>query len=160
MTAGATCHLCERRNGMNGPMQTLLGAAMLVCGATLALAQGVPGLHFIENWDLDGDGKVTLAEAQERRGDVFTTFDADEDGALSAEEYVFFDEARANDMGAGPGNRTLQRAEAGMALSFNDTDGDGRVSREEFLANTAGWIARIDTNQDGVVTTGDFSPRG
>lgn len=67
-------------------MKTFLTAgAALALTSAMALAAGVPGEHFVENWDLDGDGIVTLAEAQERRGDVFTTFDADEDGKLSAE---------------------------------------------------------------------------
>ena len=75
-----------------------LTAALIALGAMAHAQQGSPGLHFIENWDLDGDGQVTLAEATERRGDIFVTFDADDNGVLSPEEHDFFDEARANDM--------------------------------------------------------------
>ena len=43
---------------------------------TPALAQdNQPGQHFIEGWDADGDGKVTLAELEPRRADVFYMFD-------------------------------------------------------------------------------------
>ena len=80
-------------------MKPIQLALPLMFAASVALAEnGVPGSHFIENWDLDGDGQVTLAEAQERRGDVFYSFDADEDGFIDGEEYKNFDEARKNDM--------------------------------------------------------------
>ncbi|MHC0052434.1 EF-hand domain-containing protein [Actibacterium sp. D379-3] len=145
-------------------MKTLfVTVAVAALASAPALAQGAPGIHFVENWDLDGDGQVTLTEAEERRGDVFYTFDADEDGMLSAEEYVFFDEARANDMqtmAQGRANRALQQAANGMSLIFNDTDGDGQVSQDEFIAHTADWLSMIDSNGDGVVTTDDFGPRG
>jgi hypothetical protein len=127
-----------------------------------ALAQpGQPGQHFVENWDLDGDGQVTVAEAEERRGDVFLSFDSDDDGFLDAEEYVYFDEARANDMAneGGQGGHALgamKNAADGMELAVNDLDKDGKVSREEFLAQASVWIAAMDSTGDGVVTTADF----
>lgn len=124
--------------------------------------QGNPGQHFIENWDLDGNGAVTVAEAQERRGDVFASFDADEDGYMTAEEYVLFDEARANDMEAnagGHGHGKMMRAADGMRLQVNDADGDGRVSQAEFVNAAESWVADMDRDGDGVVTTGDFGGR-
>jgi len=142
-------------------MKTLLLSAAIVAGAAAALAQGMPGLHFVENWDLDADGQVTLAEATERRGDVFLSFDSDDDGYLTAEEYAMFDEARANDMADMDGHAmgAMKQAEGGMSMMFNDSDKDGRVSRDEFVGNTGGWIAMMDRNGDGVVTTADFGRR-
>lgn len=133
--------------------------AILCIVALPALAQqGLPGAHFVENWDLNEDGQVTLAEAQERRGDVFLTFDANEDGFLDAEEYVLFDEARANDMeGQGDhGSGAMMRAADGMLLERNDTDGDGKVSRDEFLTQAQTWMDSMDRNGDSVITTADF----
>lgn len=78
-----------------------------------------------------------------------------------------FDEARENDMEAmrdegmmTPGNNPMKNAMAGMTLEFNDTDGDGFVSRDEFIAHTADWVAMIDRNGDGTISTADFGPKG
>ena len=140
----------------------LLVVGLVVAASSVGAKDGQPGAHFIQNWDLDGDGAVSLEDIATRRDDVFFTFDADENGALDAEEYVLFDEARANDMenngGHGKGNG-LRRASEGMTLSFNDTDGNGEVSREEFLAHSADWLAMLDRNGDGTVTTADFGPQ-
>ncbi|MGX1497524.1 hypothetical protein ACSSV1_002560 [Labrenzia sp. MBR-25] len=144
-------------------MKTItLGAALFLAISGAGWAAEGPGAHFVENWDLDGDGAVTVVEARERRSDVFASFDANEDGFLDAEEYVLFDEARAQDqaanepqgMGRGAGNPAN-----GMALDVNDTDGDGKVSEAEFLDNAQAWIEMIDRNGDGVVTMADFGQR-
>lgn len=140
-----------------------LGAALILATVGSCIAAEGPGAHFIENWDLNGDGAVTAEEARERRGNVFASFDANDDGFLDAEEYVLFDEARAQDQaenepkGMGKGARNPAN---GMRLEVNDTDGDGKVSEVEFLDNAASWIKMIDRNGDGVVTVADFGPRG
>ncbi len=126
--------------------------------ASLAYA-GQPGGHFIENWDLDENGAVSLADMTERRRDIFASFDENEDGFLTAQEYVAFDEARAADMENEKGGHfggNGKRAQVGMIMEFNDVDGDGKVSREEFIGQTAAWLAKMDRNGDGVVTTADF----
>lgn len=157
-------------------MKRILGvaaASALLAGAAFAQA-GNPGAHFVQNWDDDGDGVVLLEEAQVKRDNLFTTFDADEDGKLSPEEYAAFDELRAADqqamreemgkmagggMGQGKGKgigKGMMRAEGGMMRAFNDTDGDGLVSREEFVARTPDWFAMMDSNGDGKITEVDF----
>lgn len=139
-----------------------LVAAFTVLAPLATFAQGAPGEHFITNWDLDADGFVTLTEAVERREMVFDMFDNDQNGTLDTVEYGYFDETRAADManngsGHGQGGRHLQE---GLTLAFNDSDADGVVSKEEFLAHTSDWIAMIDRNGDGVVNTADFGPQG
>lgn len=139
--------------------KTVLVFALLALGAPVVAQSQQPGAHFIENWDVDGNGAVSLDDIKTRRGDVFYTFDADDNGALDAAEYAFFDDARANDMeangGHGNGNG-MRRAAEGMTLAFNDTDGNGEVSREEFLAHAVDWMALLDRNGDGHVSTADF----
>jgi uncharacterized protein (DUF2141 family) len=136
----------------------VLAAALLVTGSAAFAQQGNPGAHFVENWDLDGNGTVTIEEISEKRGDVFVAFDADENGVLSAEEYALFDEARANDMaqfGGGHG-KGMMAMEAPMERGFNDADGDGLVSASEFAAAGPMMFAQMDKNGDGAVSTDDF----
>lgn len=120
--------------------------------------EGNPGAHFMENWDLDANGTVTLDELQTRRGEVFTTFDSNEDGFIDAEEYVMFDEARAADMASNAGSHGKQGdyAAGGLALQANDADVDGKVSRDEFVLGAVAWAAKLDRDQDGSVTADDF----
>jgi hypothetical protein len=137
-------------------IKRIIATAALLAATSMASAE-MRGQHFVENWDLDGDGKVTAAEAQERREMIFLTFDANEDAFLDADEYKLFDEARANDMADRPHRGQRMRAAAnGMRLDANDKDGDGRVSRGEFLAQASTWIIAMDRNGDEVVTVEDF----
>jgi hypothetical protein len=137
---------------------SIVAAALLISGTAAFAQQGNPGAHFIENWDLDSNGSVSLDEVIEKRGDVFVTFDADNNGALSAEEYVAFDEARATDMaqmGGGHG-KGMMAMQAPMEMGFNDANGDGQVSAEEFAANSPKMFTQMDRNGDGVITADDF----
>ena len=46
-----------------------------------------------------------------------------------------------------------------MQMAFNDVDGDGLVTREEFLGQVGAWLTSIDRNADGVITAEDFGPK-
>lgn len=148
------------------PLLTLTTALVLtVSGALMpqmALAQqGNPGAHFIEQWDMDGNGEVTLAEAQEKRGDVFVMFDANENDQMDAPEWQAIADHLAGEaansnaagMKRGPGKAIHDAMEA----AFNDTDGNGIVTKDEFVAATAGLFATIDRTGDGLMTTADFA---
>ena len=147
-------------------MKTLITATALVALlSTTAFASGNgggnPGAGFMNEWDLVGDGEVTVEDVASRRSDIFVSFDADDNGVLDAEEYAFFDEARATshdgeeEKGGHGGDR---KASVGMTLEFNDVDGDGSVSMEEFISQATAWLAMVDRNGDGVVTVKDFGP--
>lgn len=142
-----------------------LTALALITLATPALSDShgaaAPGAHFIENWDLDGDGSVTLAEATQKRAEVFTMFDQDEDGQLNSSEYDLFDVTRQADMQAnagGHGKGPMKKINQGLMRDYNDTNGDGAVSAAEFADKTAAWFAGIDRNSDGRLTPADFIP--
>lgn len=131
-------------------------------GAAVAQA-GVPGGHFIENWDLDADGVVTLEEAETKRGELVRMFDFDEDQVLNAEEYALFDETRRADMdlnAGGVAKGPMFLVEQGLTLEYGDVNGDGQVSMDEFVGRTVDWFATMDGNGDGVIGPEDFRPRG
>lgn len=133
----------------------MLTTALALAAGTAFAQQGAPGAHFIEQWDMDGDGQVTLAEATEKRTEIFVMFDQSEDGVMDAAEWGGIAAHLAEEegaMGHGPG----QLIHDAMTPVFNDTDGDGTVTKEEFAAATEGLFAAIDRNGDGVMTSADF----
>jgi len=135
-------------------------AALLAAALALPVAaqQMVPGAHFIENWDMDEDGKVSLAEATEKRGEVFYMFDQNEDGLLDSAEYDLFDETREADMrlNAGGHGGYMKRVASALTRDYNDIDHDGQVSETEFLSRVPEWFATMDVNGDAVITVEDF----
>lgn len=136
-----------------------LAAAALV--ASSVIAQTTPGDQFMQNWDLNGDGMTTLEELHEMRGNVFFTFDANDDGYLDTEEYVMFDEARQNDVNNYESDQReqMQAVADGMSLLNNDIDKDGRVSEHEFRVGADGWFTDLDTDHSGTITLVDFNRR-
>ena len=140
-------------------MKRHLIPAVLVLTATAAMAQTTPGDQFMQSWDLNQDGIATLDELREMRGNVFMAFDTDQNDILDAQEYVYFDEARANDVENYEAEQRdqMQAVADGMSLTASDTDGDGVVGREEFLAGTDGWFADLDNDGNGVITLDDFA---
>ena len=113
----------------------------------------------MDNWDLDGNGTATVEELREMRASVFLSFDSNEDGALDAEEYVMFDEARQNDVNnyEGAQRAQMQKVADRMGLLASDLDKDGKVTRVEFLAGADTWFAELDRNADGGITLDDFA---
>ncbi len=159
-----------------------LSSAILALSASLSFAQS-PGSHFFETWDANSDGAVTLAEAEERRTSIFASFDANEDGFLVLEETKLMDEMQANEqkskhdgqgheqgkghgMGQGKGNgygkgmgKHAGDGDAGHGPNGHmgfDADGDGKVSKVEFIGTTKDWFAKFDSNSDGSVISADF----
>ncbi len=133
-----------------------------------------PGQQFLTMWDRNSDGAVTLPEARERRDEIFTTFDANADGILSPDELAALDDARTDmraqmqdarteaGMGKGMGMGMGQGKGAGAGgggAALRDANGDGQVTREEFVGLTTAFFARMDRNGDGSLTTGDFGRR-
>ncbi len=138
----------------------LISIAAIAILATSVAAGGTPGAGFLEHWDADANGTVTLAEASEKRENIFYTFDENGDGVLTGEEYVAFDEARAadqeNESRGNGGGGDHGKASVGMTLEFNDVDGNGEITMAEFVGQSEAWFAILDRNGDGVVTTADF----
>lgn len=138
----------------------ILTALVLVpfLAAPLAAQQGQPGAHFIENWDLDENGSVTVEEATQKRSEIYDMFDQDESGALDAAEYDLFDETRQADMAENAGGHKghMRGVDQAMTREVTDVNADGAVTKEEFLSGVPAWFGRMDRDGDNLITTSDF----
>lgn len=135
-------------------------ALSLVVGMAFA-QQGQVAENFFDQWDMNSDGTVTLDETLEKRAEIFDMFDQDGDGTLDADnwqlvaEHLALEEggnARGLELGNGPG----KLIHAAMDLGYNDTNGDGVVTKEEFETATKTLFPQLDKNGDGVLTSADF----
>lgn len=132
---------------------------VLAISTAAATAQQSAFEHFMETWDLNGDGSITLQEIQTERERLFPAFDANGDGFLDRQEYAEFDKSRSAGIEtASPEQRArMKRIAEGLSLARNDANGDGRVSKAEFVGAAEAWFKALDRNGDGVVNLRDFA---
>lgn len=124
-------------------------AASLVLAAP-ALAQPVPSQpaaksgarsNYLERIDTNKDGFVDRAEFRAGLQGLFDRKDANKDGKLSQDELK------------------TRRGDPAKRLASLDTDKNGSISREEFIATGEKRFARCDKDGDGRIAKGECGPR-
>ena len=138
-------------------MAAHLGLALLP-----AMAASHSSTTFIAEQDLNGDGKVLLAEFKLGRQVEFARMDFNADGVLSEAEYLGEFEGRLMlRIGkiADPEKRReeqqRQMRQAKVRFGVLDVDKNGSISPEEFQAAGLRMFNLHDRNQDGVVDDAD-----
>lgn len=147
---------------MKTTFQRSLLVSLLGLAALPALAASHSTTTFIAEQDLNGDGKVLLAEFKLGREVEFMRIDFNADGQLSEAEYLGEFEARLMQrIGkiADPEKRReeLQRQmrQAKVRFGVLDKDKSGGISLEEFMAAGLSMFTLHDRNKDGVVDEAD-----
>lgn len=149
------------------PMMILAAALAAFGGAALAQGQGNgPMAGFVREWDMNADGRVTLADFAERRTTQFDMFDLNGDARIDAEEQANMAQTiagaqEANHGGQGQGGHGPGvQIHAAMSAEYADTDRDGTISAEEWEAATARLFAELDRSGDGQLDRTDFMRNG
>ena len=113
----------------------------------------------LQKFDRDGDARVNRAEFEDWHKDMFSQMDADGNG-LTLEEYhaARFGPGPYSD--ANPERQALMRQQANLRKTERyrvmDGNGDGVVSREEYMRfGEHAWL-EADTNDDGQLSWGEL----
>jgi Ca2+-binding EF-hand superfamily protein len=114
-------------------------------GGPMGMMSGGPGMGpaaMFEQFDADGDGKLTQAEIDAGAKSRFAEADADKQGGVTIQEFEpwFWKQHR----------ETMVRA-----FQFLDRDGDGSITEEEVTVLTGKAVERMDRNGDGALTRDD-----
>ena len=143
----------------------ITGVLVLAMGATSAAwAHGGKGKgprggmnieSMFEEFDANGDGKITADEVAAASAARFAEADTDTDGFLSAEEVAAHAEARMADREA----RMKEHSDERRTRMFErlDTDEDGKLSAEEAAARGPAarfdrMLERLDADGDGALS--------
>ncbi len=118
--------------------------AALIAGTALTPAMAAPGFggksgkqmsRFFETYDTNNNGVVTTADIEAKRKADFTKANTSGDGMITLEEWKVFAAERAAERGNDRTVRMFQRF---------DTNGDGQITRDDFLAQAERMTARMD----------------
>lgn len=145
------------------PKKSLLGFSLLSLFATHAFAiENAQSAFLTEGYqkqmqtrdmmnklDANGDHLISREEFSNYYGKLFDMLDRDHDGTLDAKEWV----------GAAQSREMVSLSSGGYAREFAsmqvmhsiDTDGDGKVSKEEFLKAHQTMFDRMDASHSGSV---------
>jgi Ca2+-binding EF-hand superfamily protein len=104
--------------------------------------------------DANSDGFISVDEIDAQHESMFSTMDANDDGVLAENEYT------AMPMGGGggmnPRKQEQMQMRKGKRFKAMDIDGDGKVTREEFVGVGRKQFQAMDTNGDLKVDVEEF----
>ena len=130
----------------------------IVTGLLIALLIGAPAFaqeaesdadsaaRYFDRLDQKKQGFITAADMQRVEAKVFVRTDDNKDGVLTLSEYNF---GIPDDQQA-----VIDRFTRRFRLA--DTDNDGRVTMDEYMAFCERVVAAADANHDGMVTKEAF----
>ncbi|MBI1361220.1 MAG: signal transduction protein [Alphaproteobacteria bacterium] len=129
----------------------LLALAFAVCACAPAQAQTQPNgerlLERMKDADANHDGAVTRAEFMTYRATQFDRLDRNHDGCFTP-----------GDIPQRLAKRVTARTgvDPDQMISMLDKDGDGKVSKDEFVNGPTMLFDRVDANGEGKVTADEL----
>lgn len=137
---------------------TIVRRSAAACLAILTISLATPAIaqqqetdaqsaeRYFDRLDQKKQGFFTLSDMQRIEGKAFTRIDDDKDGWLTLDEYTFGIPSERQDV--------IDRFTRRFRLA--DIDDSGEVSMAEYMAFCERVVAAADTNRDGMVTREEF----
>lgn len=110
-------------------------------------------MEMMKMLDADGDHKVTATEADTYYTSIFDALDKDTDGTVDAKEWAGPTGKSKLDLATGGYSRELRSMKM---MGMVDTDGDHKVTRDEFLTYHKTIFAHMDTSGDSELSTQEW----
>ena len=115
----------------------------MVSFATAGYARGLRTPEMMHKIDTDGDGTVSRAEWIAYQEKVYAMLDKTHTGMVDAKEFISPSGSELNGIATGGYARGLRTAEMMHKI---DTDGDGTVSKDEYIAYQTKIFDIMDTS--------------
>lgn len=113
--------------------------------------------RYLARLDTDRKGFVTLQDAERFAAAQFDRLDANRDGIVDHDEFLASAKRsldRASPARKAQVQRSLDRRET--LFKTLDQHGDGKLTKDEYLAGTRQHFAEIDVKKSGTITTDDL----
>jgi Ca2+-binding EF-hand superfamily protein len=113
--------------------------------------------RYLARLDTERKGFVTLQDAERFAAGQFDRLDANHDGMVDHDEFLA-SLKRSLDRAAPARKAQLQRALDRREILFKTLDqhGDGKLTKDEYLAGTRQHFAEIDAKKSGMITPDDL----
>ena len=128
--------------------------AMLTTGG---YARQLQNMKMMKMLDADGNHMVTAAEADSYYNSIFDALNKDDDDSLEANEWAGPTKNSKLDLTTGGYSRELRSMKM---MRLMDTDGDHKVTRDEFLNHHRAVFAKMDTSSDQELSSQEWAAKG
>jgi hypothetical protein len=148
-------------------LTALVASALLFAASTQAFAADpmistggyahqLQKMEMMKMLDANGDHMVTTAEADEYYNSIFDALNKDADDSLDAKEWAGPSKNSKLDLATGGYSRELRSMKM---MKMMDTDGDHKVTRDEFLNYHRAVFTKRDTSGDQQIDAQEWAAK-
>ncbi len=125
--------------------------------STGGYARQLQKMEMMKMLDADGNHMVTAAESDSYYNSVFDALNKDGDDSLEANEWKGPSKNSKLDLTTGGFARELRSMKM---MRLMDSDGDHKVTRDEFLNHHRAVFAKLDSSSDQEISATEWSMKG